>query len=67
MTGTEPGGSGAEGDAFARALHDELERRIGEFSTYDPQAFGTVLSTGEVIAALIAFALIPIFIVWVCA
>jgi hypothetical protein len=55
------------GDAFARALHEELERRIAELATYEEKAFGTPISTGEVIAALIAFALIPILVVWACA
>jgi hypothetical protein len=53
-----------ESRSFERALKEELDRRIAEFSTYGDSAFGGALGFNEMLGVLIAFFVAPILAVW---
>lgn len=55
---------GADPALLSAALATELDRRIHTISSADDTAFGGRLGPGEIVAAIVAFTILPALIVW---
>lgn len=53
----------ASEDDYERALHVELERRIGEISAYPDETFGVIRRADVIVIAIVCLAL-PAFLLW---